>query len=69
MLLMDKMSPTCVVIRMAVPRMDLGVIPLTLKFDGNTVMYLDVLQEVESVPFVLNLNNVSVMIPKMFFHS
>ena len=31
---------------MLVPRMDLGVIPLTLKFDGNIATYPDVLQEV-----------------------
>ena len=29
--------------------MDLGVIPLTPKFDGNTAMYQDVLQEVNSL--------------------
>ena len=28
------------------PQMDLGVIPLILKFDGNTAMYLDAHQEV-----------------------
>jgi len=45
MSLMDRMTPTRVVTRIAVPRMDLGVTPLTLKFDGNTAMCLDVLQE------------------------
>ena len=46
MSLMDRITPTRVVIRIAVPRMDLGVIPLTLKFDGNTATCRDVLQEV-----------------------
>ena len=36
MSLMDKMTSTCVVIQIAVPQMDLGVIPLTLMCDGNT---------------------------------
>ncbi|XP_020619347.1 angiopoietin-1 receptor-like isoform X3 [Orbicella faveolata] len=39
------MTSTCVVIQIAVPRMALGVIPLTLKFDGNIAMCLNVLQE------------------------
>ena len=43
---MVRMTRTCVVTRMLVPRMDLGVIPLTLKFDGNIATYPDVLQEV-----------------------
>ena len=55
MLLMVRMITTCVVIRMAVPRMDLGVIQLTLKSDGNTATYLDVLQEVVSKLYMLNL--------------
>jgi len=46
MSLMDRMTPTRVVTRIAVPRMDPGVIPLTLKFDGNTATCRDVLQEV-----------------------
>ena len=45
-----RMTPTCVATQREVPRMDLGVIPLTPKFDGNTAIYQDVLQEVESVP-------------------
>ena len=46
MLLMVRMNLTCVAIQIAVPRMDLGVIPLTLRFDGNIATCLDVLQEV-----------------------
>jgi len=46
MLLMVRMTPTCVVTQMPVPRMDLGAIPLTLKFDGSTATYLAALQEV-----------------------
>ena len=46
MLLKARMTATRVVIRIAVPRMDLGVIPLTLKCDGNTVTCRDALQEV-----------------------
>ena len=46
MSLMNRMTPTRVVIQIAVHRMDLGVIPLTLKCDGNTVTCPDVLQEV-----------------------
>ena len=46
MLLMARTTPTCVVIQMVVPRMDHGVIPLTLKFDGNIVTYTAALQEV-----------------------
>ena len=44
--LMDRIGPTRVVTLIAVPRMDLGVTPLTLKFDGNTATCRDVLQEV-----------------------
>ena len=61
MLLMVRMTQTCVVTRMVVPRMDLGVILLTLKFDGNTATYLDVHQEVngikhiQGIPLLLNL--------------
>ena len=44
--LMDRMTSTCVVTRIAVVRMDLGVTPLILKFDGNTATCPDVLQEV-----------------------
>ena len=46
MLSMVRMTLTCVVTRMLVPRMDLGATLLTLKFDGNTATYPDVLQEV-----------------------
>ena len=46
MLLMVRMTPTCVVTQMLVPRMDLGVIPLTLRFDGSTATYPAALQEV-----------------------
>ena len=46
MLLMVRMTPTCVVTQMLVPRMDLGAIPLTLRFDGNTATYPAALQEV-----------------------
>ena len=46
MSLMDRISPTRVVTRITVPRMDLGVTPRTLKFDGNTATCRDVLQEV-----------------------
>lgn len=49
MLLIPKMTQTCVVTRTAVPRMDPGVIPLTQMFDGNIATYLDVLQEVKLV--------------------
>ena len=45
-MLMVRMTPTCVVTRMPVPRMDLGAIPLTLKFDGSTATYPAALQEV-----------------------
>ena len=41
-----RMTPTCVVTRMPVPRMDLGAIPLTLRFDGSTATYPAALQEV-----------------------
>jgi len=44
---MDKMTPTTrVVIRIAVPRMDLGVIPLIQMCDGNIATCRDALQEV-----------------------
>ena len=46
MLSMVRMTLTCVVTRMLVPRMDLGATLLILKFDGNTATYPDVLQEV-----------------------
>ena len=46
MLLMVRMTPTCVVTQMLVPRMDLGAIPLTLRFDGSTATYPAALQEV-----------------------
>ena len=46
MSLMDRKTPTPVVIRIAVPRMDLGAIPLTQMCDGNTVTCRDVLHEV-----------------------
>ena len=46
MLLMVRMTPKCVVTRMPVPRMDLGAIPLTLRFDGSTAIYPAALQEV-----------------------
>ena len=46
MSLMDRISPTRVVTRITVPRMDLGVTPLTLKFNGNIATCRDVLQEV-----------------------
>ena len=46
MLLMVRMTPTCVVTQMLVPRMDLGAIPLTLRFDGSTAIYPAALQEV-----------------------
>ena len=42
-------TPTCVVILIVVPQMDLGVIPLILLLDGNTATCLGVLQEVGSV--------------------
>jgi len=42
----DRMTSTCVVTQIAVPRMDLGVIPLTLTFDGNIATCQNVLQEV-----------------------
>ena len=45
-MLMVRMTPTCVVTRIAVPRMDLGAIPLTLKFDGSTATYPAALQKV-----------------------
>jgi len=38
-------TPTCVVILIVVPQMDLGVIPLILLLDGNTATCLVVLQE------------------------
>ena len=44
-----RMTPTCVATQREVPRMDLGVIPLTPTFDGNTAISQDVLQEVNSV--------------------
>lgn len=43
---MDKMTPTRVAIRIAVPRMDLGVIPLIQMCDGNIATCCDALQEV-----------------------
>ena len=46
MLLMVRMTPVCVVTQMLVPRMDLGAIPLTLRFDGSTATYPAALQEV-----------------------
>ena len=46
MSLMDRMTLTRVVIQIAVPRMDLGVIPLTQMCDGNIVTCRNVLQEV-----------------------
>ena len=44
MSLLDRMTPTRVVIQIAVPRMDLGVIPLTQMCDGNIVTSRNVLQ-------------------------
>jgi len=46
MSLMDRMTPTRVVIQIAVPRMGLGVTPLTQTCDGNIATCRDVLQEV-----------------------
>ena len=46
MSLMDRMTLTRVVIQIAVPRMDLGVIPLTLTLDGNIATCQNALQEV-----------------------
>ena len=46
---MDRKTSTCVVIQIAVPRMDLGVIPLTLTFDGNIATCQNVLQEVHQI--------------------
>ena len=46
MSLMDRMTLTRVVIQIAVPRMDLGVIPLTQMCDGNIATCRNVLQEV-----------------------
>ena len=54
--LMDKMTPTRVAIQKEVPRVDLGVIPLTLTFGGNTAIYQDVLQEVEPVSICTDLS-------------
>lgn len=51
---MDRMTPTRVVIQMAVPRMDLGVLPLTLKFDGNIATCRDVLYEVNLFKYALH---------------
>ena len=49
MSLIPKMTPTCVVTRTVVARMDHGVLPLTQMFDGNTATYLDVPLEVNLV--------------------
>ena len=46
MSVMDRMILTRVVIQIAVPRMDLGVIPQTQISDGNIVTCRNVLQEV-----------------------
>ena len=46
MSLMNRMTPTLVVIQIAVPRVDLGAIPLTKMCDGNIVTCRNVLQEV-----------------------
>ena len=50
---MDRMTPTHVVIQIAVPRMGLGVIPLTLKSDGNIATCHDVLHEVNLFKYTL----------------
>ena len=49
MSLIPKMTPTCVVTRTVVARMDHGVLPLTQMFNGNTATYLDVPLEVNLV--------------------
>ena len=60
---MVRMTPICVVTQMLVPRMDLGAIPLTLRFDGSTATYPAALQEVQEVSFVFvksyNLRKIS----------
>ena len=49
MSLIGRMTSTCVVTRIAVPRMDFGALPLTPKYDGNTATCLDANQEVKLI--------------------